>query len=151
MKIIIRPMKFLDINQVMTINQSSLAENYMKEFWIQKYHEGKNHSFVATLSTAIIGYIFCDNNTVISFAMSEKYRGKGIGRHLMQYCLNTFDTSITLHVRVTNDQALKLYKSLDFVEQELLIEYYTDPIENAYLMQWKPVKKYEEIRKLNVK
>lgn len=151
MKIVIRQMRFLDITQVMTVNQDSLAENYIKEFWVLKFHEGKSHSFVATLSDTIIGYVFCDNNTVISFAISDKYRGKGIGRHLMQHCLNTFDISITLHVRVTNDHALKLYKSLDFEEKELLVEYYTDPVENAYLMEWKPSKKYEEIRKLNIK
>lgn len=152
MKLIIRPMTFIDINQVMEVNQNSLPENYPKEYWILKFHEGKTHSFVATMASMIIGYIFCDNNTIISFAISEKYRGKGIGKHLIQNCLNTFQNPVTLHVRITNEPALKLYKSFGFIEKELLNEYYTNPVDDAYLMEWTPTDVlYIGFKKINVK
>jgi len=152
MKIVIKPMKFMDINQVMEVNQNSLPENYPKEFWVLKFYEGKTHSFVVTISCTVIGYIFCDNNSIISFAISEKYRGKGIGKCLMQNCLNTFEIPVTLHVRSHNEPALKLYRTFGFIEKETLIDYYINPVDNADLMEFTSTGyKYEEIRKLNIK
>lgn len=152
MKITIRQTRFLDINRMMEINQKSLTENYEKDFWSTKFYEGKTHSFVAIGMGMVIGYIFCDKDTIISVAIDEKYRGKGIGRQLLNYCLNTYKTPVKLHVRINNEPALKLYRSLGFIETETLNEYYIDPIEDAYLMEWKPTGvKYEENRKISIK
>lgn len=147
MKIIFRPTKLSDINQMMQLNEKSLAENYQKEFWNMKFYEGKNHSFVAVWATLIIGYIFCDGDCIISFALDEKFRGKGVGRQLIHHCLNTYTNPVKLHVRVTNDVALKLYRSLGFVETETIVDYYTTPTENAYAMIWKPNGTKYEIKK----
>lgn len=152
MKIIIRSTKLLDVNQMMKLNQKILPENYDHEYWIEKFHEGKTHSFVATWATLVIGYIFCDDTTIISFAIDEKFRGKGLGKQLLHCCLNTYTKPVRLHVRCSNEIALKLYKSVGFIEEEKISEYYTDPIEEAYLMVHKPTGiRYEEKRKLNVK
>jgi [ribosomal protein S18]-alanine N-acetyltransferase len=151
MKIILRPARFLDIDEMMEVNQACLQENYTKEFWIDKFNEGKIHCFVATAMNRVIGYIFCDNNTVLSFAIMERYRGKSVGKNLMYHCLNTFKTPVGLHVRVTNDVALKLYKSLEFVEKEKIYKYYSNPIEDAYLMERKPNGSiYPETKKMNI-
>ena len=151
MKIIIRPTKFLDINQMMELNQRALPENYNREFWSQKFYEGKTHSFVATWATLVIGYIFCDETTIISFAIDEKFRGKGLGKQLLYCCLNTYNKPVRLHVRVSNEIALKLYRSVGFVEEEKMSEYYSNPTEGAYQMIRKLTNiKYEEKRKLNI-
>lgn len=151
MKILIRQTKFIDIKQMMNLNEKSLTENYDREFWNQTFHIGKTHSFVAIWATTVIGYIFCDNDTIISLAIDDKFRNKGIGKQLLHNCLNTYNTPVKLHVRVTNDVALKLYKSLRFIEEEKITEYYVNPTEDAYTMIWKPNGiKYEEKRRINI-
>ncbi|QKF94734.1 ribosomal RNA methyltransferase FtsJ domain protein [Fadolivirus algeromassiliense] len=152
MKIIIRPTKFHDITQMMEVNENSLPENYNREFWSQKFHEGKTHSFVAIGLGKVIGYIFCDDQSIISFAIDEMYRGKGIGKQLIHHCLNTYKSPVRLHVRVNNFTALKLYRSLGFTEAETLKDYYVEPVEDAYLMEWKPAGvRYLEHHKMNIK
>ena len=143
-------MKLTDINQVMNLNESSLSENYDRDFWLEMFGLGKTHSFVAIYQTQIIGYIFCDNQYIISFAINEKYRGLGIGKNLLSNCLNTFNIPIRLHVRISNNIAIKLYNSYDFKIEDTMENYYTNPDENAYSMIWSPNKKYEYKRKLDV-
>lgn len=134
MKIILRPMKLIDVGQMMTLNQQCLSENYPRTYWIDTYQKAKNHSFVAVFAKLIIGYVFCNSDTIISVAVSEKYRSKKIGRQLMNLSLNTFDVPVTLHVRVSNDIAIKLYESLGFITNTALPEYYKNPLEDAYTM-----------------
>ena len=143
MKITLRQMKLIDIGQTMDLNKRCLSENYPRTYWIDTFQKGKTHSFVAVFAKLIVGYIFCNEDTIVSFAVDEKYRNKKIGKQLMHLCLNTFTTNVTLHVRVTNDIAINLYKSLGFVEKETLHEYYKNPLEDAYTMTREPtVDKY---------
>lgn len=153
MKVTIRPMKFHDITQVKKVNEECLAENYTREFWESKFHECKNHSFVAVYASDVIGYIFCDNKIIISFAILDKFRGKGIGKQLLYHCLNTLDNPVMLHVRVSNEAALKLYRLVGFQEDKKLIEYYKEPVEDAFEMKWLPdtKNKYVEMKKLKIK
>lgn len=131
-------MKLSDLSQVIEINEKSMPETYPCDFWIQKFYQGKNHCFVAVHSAAIIGYILCDGARITSFAIDEKYRSKGIGKILIQQCLNTIQQLyVTLHVRVGNAVAIKLYTSLNFVIEETVPNYYQTPDEDAYLMKWK--------------
>lgn len=132
MKIILRPMKLIDIGQMMDLNQRSLPENYPRNFWIETYQKGKAHSYVAVFSKLIIGYVFCNENTIISVAIDEKYRNKGIGKQLMHLSLNTFNTTVNLHVRTTNKIAIHLYESLNFDINDKIHGYYGN--EDAYTM-----------------
>ncbi len=151
MKILIRQMKLLDIKQVMELNQKILPENYPREFWIENFYKGKTHSLVVIYAGLIIGYVFCDENAIISLAIDEQFRNKGLGKQLLYNCLNTYTTAIKLHVRVTNEIALKLYKSLGFIEEERIIEYYRNPVEDAFSMIRKPNGiKYNTKRILNI-
>lgn len=152
MKVVIRPTKFSDIPQLMKLNQETLPENYTQEFWSQKFYEGKSHSFVAVHGGEVIGYAFCDKELLISFALNEKFRNKGIGKQLLYHCLNTFTTPVSLHVRVSNEVALKLYKSVGFKEDKKIDGYYVNPVEDAFEMKWEPTGiKYKETKKLKVK
>jgi ribosomal-protein-alanine N-acetyltransferase len=129
-------MTLIDVKQVKDLNERSLSENYPREFWIEIFHKGKTHSFVCVFANLIIGYIFCDEGTIISLAIDEKFRNKGLGKQLLYNCLNTYITPVGLHVRVTNEIALNLYKSLNFIEEERVIGYYHS--EDAYSMIRKP-------------
>jgi [ribosomal protein S18]-alanine N-acetyltransferase len=150
MKIVIRPTRLLDINQMMEVNQSCLPEHYCKDFWIQKFYEGKEHCFVVIGAGGVIGYALCDVDTIISFAILEKYRGKGIGKQLMYHCLNTYVTPVKLHVRVNNQPALHLYRSVGFTDKETITHYYNDPVEDAYVMECPKHERFETVDKITI-
>jgi len=140
MKIVIKQIKFNDLNRIIEINENCLPENYSKDFWTQQYYKSKCTSYVAYNSGIIIGYILCDNNSIISFAIDENYRRNGIGKQLLLNCLNSVSNNIKLYCRVHNINAFTLYKKLNFNIIDEISEYYMNPIDNAYVMEWKYTK-----------
>lgn len=150
-KIIIRNAKFMDLKCMDAVNKKNLTENYSMDYWIETFNinGGKKHSFVACFANEIIGYILANDTTIISFAINEPFRKFGIGKQLLSHCINTFQCDILLHVRKTNDIARNLYKSFDFVDNNLIEGYYIN--EDAYEMIHKyNKKKYFEKSKLNI-
>lgn len=149
-KVLIRPAKYSDLPHMMRVNMTNLPENYDAKFWIDIYNEaeGRRHSFVATYATEVIGYIFCDKESVISFAIDEEYRRGGIGKQLMCHSLNSFTVPVHLHVKIDNEPAINLYKGVGFTEKAIIKQYYSET-EDAYELEWKPTKtKFQEIRKI---
>lgn len=148
-------MKFLDLAAVKAINERCLPENYDFAFWEYKFHEASRsdgkHFFVAVCNSKILGYTFCDQEFVISVAIDEAFRNKGIGKHLLYHTLNTYTKPVHLHVRASNTVALKLYTSLGFYIEKTEKDYYPNPTEDGYLMVRNPTAtKFPEIRKLNI-
>ena len=138
-QVTIRHMKLIDLTAVIRVNERCMVENYPREFWDTKFLTAKQHSFVATVATEIIGYVFCEGGvgataSILSLAVNDKYRGKGLGKHLMQNCLNTCPGSVTLQVRINNTYARRLYESLGFATIREIPDYYVNPTENAYEM-----------------
>ena len=146
----IRPTKFLDIPDIIKVNLECLPENYSRSFWEEQFYLGKDHSFVAVCGD-IVAYVFCNKDSIISFAVQEKFRKKGIGKQLLHHCLNTFQIPIYLNVRVHNENAIGLYSSLGFTILETISNYYHSPKEDGYKMSKLPFdKKYEEKKKMNI-
>lgn len=152
MKILIRPTKFMDINNIMSINLICLPENYPKDLWIDIFNIGKEHCFVAEVSKTIIGYIFCNQETIISFAINPEFQNKGIGKQLLSHCLNTFTTHVNLNVRISNEKAINIYKKFDFDVKDIIKDYYINPNEDCIVMKRLfSSTKYIENRKINIK
>lgn len=80
---------------------------------------------------------------IMQFATVEKYRKQGVGTSMLNWMKNIFfDTPLTLHVSVKNNDAIRLYKKAGFYSIYTLYNYYEDKNEgiytgegrNAYLM-----------------
>lgn len=123
-KVLLRQAKFSDIKEVMEVNERAMSENYTKDYLVSIFPKSKAYSFVAVSDGRIIGYIISTDEIVISFAVDEKYRRKGLGRTLLQCSLEAWlningkkEKILKLHMRVSN-QALKLYKMFGFTGEE---------------------------------
>ena len=95
-------------------------------------------------------YGICKENEVIGFinvwvvageinlnniALTEKSRGRGLGRALIEYMENNEQAErCNLEVRVSNERAIGLYRSLGFEEVGLRKGFYSEPTEDALLM-----------------
>lgn len=87
--------------------------------------------------------------TIASFAVHESLRGSGLGKALLSTCLQITDNltidhpmtgkkiapDVVLQVRTSNAKAIKLYQQMGFLkDHDLLKDYYSDPVEDAYIM-----------------
>jgi ribosomal-protein-alanine N-acetyltransferase len=75
---------------------------------------------------------------VVSRAVLEGYRRKGIGESLMKKGMDSMRDDygakeVYLEVRVSNEPAIRLYEKLGFKKVKVIEGYYSDG-ENAYLM-----------------
>jgi len=131
---------------------ATLPEHYSDYFFESLLRELPEAFIVAEVGDKVIGYIMCKiefgfsnfrklgfvkKGHVVSVAVLEQHRGKGIGKALMlegiNGVLNRKSDEIYLEVRVSNTQAIQMYQRLGFQIKSRLRSYYRDG-EDAYLM-----------------
>ena len=142
-EILIRRMRLEDVDAVTEIERATFARPWSRESFRQEMERNKAARYLVALRDGrIVGYagawIILDESHITNIAVAEKERGKGIGRRLtealMQYISNLGAAYATLEVRVSNERAQQLYKSLGFVSVGKRKRYYEDNGEDAYLM-----------------
>jgi ribosomal-protein-alanine N-acetyltransferase len=96
---------------------------------------------------AIIGYhcfwIVFEELRLMNLAVRESMRRRGVGGTLvtaaLHLALEQSATRAILEVRISNDSARSLYTRIGFVPIGSRPRYYTNPIEDAVLMQMNPL------------
>lgn len=141
-----------DIQSVIKINMNSLPEHYSDYFFQSILRELPEAFIVAEFSNEVIGYVMCKieygfsnfrklgfvkKGHVVSIAVKETDRGKGVGKVLMEEAINGIvsrkSDEIYLEVRTSNNGAIKMYEKLNFQIKTKLRSYYRDG-EDAFLM-----------------
>lgn len=143
-----------DVEDIIKINKLSLPENYPYYFFVEHLREYNEAFYVAEIDGKVVGYVmpriewgqsefslfpkFVRKGHIVSIAVLEPYRRKGIGEALMRATLKKMKEvykaeEAYLEVRVSNYPAINLYKKLGFKEVKVLKHYYADG-EDAYLM-----------------
>ena len=149
---ILRRCELGDIIPVMEINLRTLPEHYSDYFYESLIQELPEAFVVAEISGKIIGYIMCKmeygfsnfkklgfvkKGHVVSVAVIDEHRGKGIGSELVNESLKGVKMrqcgEMYLEVRCSNNDAVRLYEKLGFSINQRLKTYYRDG-EDAYLM-----------------
>lgn len=126
-------MKDKDIPAVVEIENSSFK--YPKPEAV--FREDEHKYLVARDEDKVVGYIgiekILDEEHIINMAVHPDYRGKGIGKRLMQHVLNDEEVFF-LEVRVSNDSAKKIYEKYGFKVISVRKGYYADG-EDACVMR----------------
>jgi len=149
---IIRRCDPTDIIPVIEINLKTLPEHYSDYFYESLLDELPEAFLVAEISGKLIGYIMCKmeygfsnfkklgfvkKGHVVSVAVIDEHRGKGIGSELVNESLKGVKMrqcgEMYLEVRCSNNDAVRLYEKLGFSMNQRLKTYYRDG-EDAYLM-----------------
>lgn len=90
----------------------------------------------------LIGYLIFyhmgEDLELARVAVSPSHRGQGIASKLMQrmehYAQQNSCTRIILEVRISNEEAIQLYKKQNYHTLGVRKHYYTNPIEDAQIM-----------------
>jgi len=141
-----------DVPSVINVNATTLPEHYSDYFYYEILNEFPNTFIVAEIGGEVVSYIMCRieyglsvirrfglarKGHIISIATMEAHRGKGVGTNLMQRAMDEMRKGgckeVFLEVRVTNEDAVRLYRNLGFQVTGTMQSYYKDG-ESAYLM-----------------
>jgi ribosomal-protein-alanine N-acetyltransferase len=141
-----------DLQSVTYINRACLPENYSDYFFVELHQRSPETSIVAEENGEVVGYIMCrielglsnfgfggviKKGHVVSVAVLPQHRRKGIGEALMTEAMKGMRLynakQCFLEVRVTNTEAIGLYKKIGFQVSRTIHGYYADG-EDAYVM-----------------
>ena len=94
----------------------------------------ENLSYVYRINNKLVGFIILtkkENNEILIFTLfvDENYRRRGIGSKLIKFSMDNArfihkDAYFSLHVMVTNENALNLYKKLGFKITKTIPDFY---------------------------
>ncbi len=140
---VIRFMRLKDVDAVAAIEQETFARPWSRESFRQELTRNAVARYlVAEEDGKILGYagawVILDESHITNIAVREEARGRGIGKkltsRLLQILSNLGACYATLEVRVSNERAQNLYRSLGFISVGKRKRYYEDNNEDAYLM-----------------
>jgi ribosomal-protein-alanine N-acetyltransferase len=134
-----------DVRAVIEINMETLPEHYSDYFYYEILAEFPETFLVAEVDESIVGYVMCRieygfshlkrlglarKGHVVSIAVKEEHRGKGVGTMLMrasqEAMVEKTATESYLEVRVTNVEAIALYQRLGYSVSSRVEAYYKD-------------------------
>lgn len=141
-----------DLERVMHINRVCLPENYGDYFFMDLYSRFPETFIVAEENGEVVGYVMCrielglsnfgfsgfiKKGHIVSIAVMPEHRRKGIGQALVVKAMEGMRLynakQCFLEVRVSNAQAISLYRKLGFKVARTIGGYYSDG-EDAYVM-----------------
>lgn len=142
-----------DLDKVININMVSLPEHYPRSFYEELLEKYGNAFYVAIDPRGeIVGYIMnrverkpgffkyflVKSGHVVSIAVLQEHRQRGLGYALMAYALRSLYEDYNcsesyLEVRVSNKPAISLYERLGYRVVKVEKGYYLDG-EDAYVM-----------------
>jgi ribosomal-protein-alanine N-acetyltransferase len=133
-----------DVEEVVAIERTSFTDPWSARAFAMETAEKaeRSWSWVAELNGRVAGYIVAwpveDEVHLANIAVAPQWRGRGIGRFLMEKLLERARRGkaswIALEVRFSNHWARRLYESLGFRPVAIRKNYYRNDAEDALVM-----------------
>lgn len=139
----IRRMTEADASAVASISTAAIQDSWTEKAFIDIVQNPVYLNLVAKTNDIIIGYISvsmaADEADITNIAVDSRYRRNGIADKLLQctfeYASNEGINKIFLEVRQSNLPAIALYEKNDFITLGIRKNYYSNPKEDAIIMQ----------------
>jgi [ribosomal protein S18]-alanine N-acetyltransferase len=131
-----------DLDQVVSIEAASMPSPWSRELFEEELKRDLARYFVAVRGPAVAAYLGYweapQEAHIINLAVHPDFRGRGLGRELMEYCLEYARKRgaglATLEVREGNGAARRLYEKCGFRLAAIRKKYYSDNQEDAVVM-----------------
>lgn len=140
----IRRMEASDIPSVADLEKMYFSVPWSEAGLLESLNMENYLFLVVEEAGEIAGYaglsVILDEGDITNIVINERYRGRGLGRELLERLLEAGAgrgaNAFTLEVRVSNEAAIQLYKSMGFEEEGIRKGFYEKPKEDALIM-WK--------------
>lgn len=134
-----------DMPEVLAIEAGSFEFPWLEEDFICCLRQRNCIGMVAEYDDRVVGFMIYELNKtriqVLNFAASPEFRRRGVGTQMVAKLIGKLSsgrrTRITLEVRETNLPAQIFSRSCGFRAISVLRDYYDEPPEDAYLMQYR--------------
>ena len=135
-----------DITQILSIEGRSNPVPWSRQLFVKELQRVEGATLVAADPDGVRGFIACagqgDAWHILNLTVDPGHRRRGIGGMLVDGVIaqlhgRPYDR-YTLEVRVSNDAAIRLYRSRGFVDVGVRPRYYSDNQEDALIMWREP-------------
>ena len=140
---IIRKMQKSDIVAIAGLEKQCFTDPWSEISVESELNNPLSYWLVAVVDGNVVAYIgsqsVLDSADMMNLAVLPAYRRQGIGEKLVaalqEQLQEKGSLSLALEVRVSNENAISLYKKMGFVQVGLRPNYYRNPKEDAYILR----------------
>ncbi|MCH5268411.1 MAG: ribosomal protein S18-alanine N-acetyltransferase [Lachnospiraceae bacterium] len=141
----LRRMQESDLPQVLEIEDKCFYVPWHNYGFLSAMESDSTCYLVAESQKKVVGYMgfsyALDEGDLCKIAVHPDMQRQGIGKEMLEQGIMTLKglgvTHIFLEVRVSNEGAIALYRQIGFQEIGIREHYYTQPPEDALVMEWK--------------
>lgn len=135
-------MKVDDLPEVLAIETKSFKTPWSEPLFRDEICKPAAVSRVAKINGKVVGYlcanVIIDEGHILNLAVHQSYRGLGIASCMINEMLDVMRKnncrSIFLEVRISNEEARKMYEKFGFSLVGTRKNYYVLPVEDAVVM-----------------
>jgi len=138
----VRMMRPPDVRQVVEIEVASSAVPWTRRMFMAELGRATSLDLVIVQAADVLGFAmvtrYADVWHILNLCVDGDHRGRGLGGLLLDELFRRADTyanlGYTLEVRVSNEQAIRLYRRKRFLDHGVRPGYYSDNGEDAMIM-----------------
>ena len=136
---VIRKIALGELSLVKKMEQRCFESNCFNEKEIEEMYINDRYKFIGIWSNgSLAGYLIMTDSIdvyeIIKVGVDDEYRGRGLGKLLIEKAFETIKVDLMLEVRENNESAIRLYKKIGFKKIGLRKGYYGDTGEDALIL-----------------